>query len=95
MDFVRVVPATSKTMQAIRITNENMKAVAFWCFGHVNQEDDSPYVWSTELSAVVGDWVIRDTEGEFSSCSDSKYRELYVETKKRSEKHHDEDHREH
>ncbi|MBX6749999.1 MAG: hypothetical protein IRY85_10090 [Micromonosporaceae bacterium] len=75
-------------IEAAQLTEDaDWEAVAAWCGGrlaNVEQADSGEYettlVISTlegDMTACVGDWVIRGVKGEFYPCRDDIFRATY------------------
>lgn len=80
-------------LDAMRVTADNVSAVAKWCGGEVQKEDDpGGYIprdivhptavllipsLSTPLQAFNGDWVARDEDGRFHVFNHKAFREEY------------------
>lgn len=75
------------TISAVQVTEQNMGVVCSWAggrdlispseiVGEVRHGFEIPTL-EGPMSAHVGDWVIRGTEGEFYPCKDSVFRRKY------------------
>lgn len=77
------------TVDAWRITKDNVKDVAYWCDGALERSiffdgrPDEFRVHITTLEGVMvaeqGDWVIRGVKGEFYPCKHDIFIQTYDE----------------
>lgn len=72
----------SPRVDAVRVTEENVRQVAEWC-GGTAYSMLTPHVWLTNgfgdgLRAYAGDWVVRNKEGEFGVANHEVFMAEYV-----------------
>lgn len=78
-------------VEAIQLTEENAKEIAEWCNGacenfminppkfgclHVNFLEDKR-ILREEMIAFAGDWIIKESDGEFYPCKPKKFEKTY------------------
>lgn len=74
-------------VEAIEFTGENARDVATWIGEGVLLESDSKGFMNRvviqtlegDMTAVVGDWIIKGVQGEFYPCKPSIFDETYDE----------------
>lgn len=81
-------------IQAVRITGDNIEAVADWCaennqevfaqlFHHPKHSSETRhitiYTLEGEMRAEPGDWIIRDVKNEFYPCKNDIFEMTYEE----------------
>jgi hypothetical protein len=73
-------------VQAVRVTEENIKELARECSGDYNETPDMfgcnrttpvPNITMTTSMAFVGDWVVKDEQGKFAFYSDKEFAKKY------------------
>lgn len=80
---------TPEVVEAIRISKDNIKWVANWCGGTVNENHlDHQRMYLTvgqgfyvsDVHSYIGDWVIKLKDGLFTSMSDADFSRKYHRT---------------
>jgi hypothetical protein len=71
-------------VEARQLTEDNHEAIARWCHGRhrgvlLPSADQTVQIDTLEgeMSALVGDWIIRGVQGEFYPCRDDIFRATY------------------
>ena len=73
-------------IQACQITLDNLEELELWCGGSIRGIKLPREEWELEIhtlegniSAVVGDWIIKGIEGEFYPCKAGIFETTYEE----------------
>lgn len=90
MSFAETWVRNTFSVEAVRVTEENMQKVANWCDGRIygRQNLNEPLKLYVQFDAVgyskhyaakafVGDWVIR-VDGHFKHYTDNSFRRAYT-----------------
>jgi len=67
-------------VEAVQLQLDNRADVAQWCGGYIKRNDD--FVISTlegEMTASIGDYVIKGVQGEFYPCKPDIFEATYEE----------------
>lgn len=70
----RIYRTKPVVVEAMQVTDQNIKEVAKWCGGHIATRYNFPVI--TPHYAKAGDWIIKE-HGDFRRCKPDVFERLY------------------